>query len=286
MTHSLAPIEPIDYLVIGHITQDVTAEGFKAGGTASYSALTAHAFGLRVGILTSFAEGAVLPNLDGIQIINQESSQSSVFENIYSNHGRRQVIHSAAETLHPGSLPNSWLQTPLVHFGPIAREIDSDFLRLFPDSFVGMTLQGWFRDWDSAGNVHFTHWPESSLFLSKANAAVLSVEDVQENEDIIASLIYAVRVLVVTEGSCGARVYWNGDVRNFRAPEKEEVDATGAGDIFATSFFIRLRQTQDPWEAARFATLISSRSVTRKALESVPTAEEIQNDLIDIISNP
>lgn len=283
MTHTLAPIEPIDYLVIGHITQDITPDGYKAGGTASYSALTAHAFGLRVGILTSYAEGAILPNLNGIQIINQQSDQSSVFENIYTPDGRRQVIHSSAEIIHPRSLPQSWINTPLVHFGPIAREIESDFLRFFPNSFVGMTLQGWFRDWDSQGKIHFSPWLESSLFLSNANAAVLSVEDVQENEDIIASLIYAVRVLVVTEGSCGARVYWNGDVRNFRAEEKTEVDATGAGDIFATSFFIRLRQTQDPWEATRFATLISSRSVTRKALEGVPTPEEIQTDLIDII---
>lgn len=283
MTHSLAPIEPIDYLVIGHITQDITTDGIKAGGTASYSALTAHAFGMRVGILTSFAEDAILPNLDGIQIINQQSEQSSVFENIYSSSGRRQIIHSSAEIIRPRSLPQSWLNTPIVHFGPIAREIESDFLRAFSHSFVGMTLQGWFRDWDANGKIHFSPWPESSLFLANANAAVLSVEDVQENEDMIASLIYAVKVLVVTEGSCGARVYWNGDVRNFRAPEMTEVDATGAGDIFATSFFIRLQQTQNPWEAARFATLISSRSVTRNALEGVPTPEEIQRDLIDII---
>jgi hypothetical protein len=280
---ALSPIEPIDYLVIGHITQDITPNGFKAGGTASYAALTAHAFGLRVGIFTSIAENAVLPNLDGIQIINQVSENSSVFENIYTKHGRHQIIHSVAETLHPRNLPESWFNTPLVHFGPIAREIDSDFLRVFPNSFVGITPQGWYRDWDDEGNIHFTNWPESVYVLEKANAAVLSIEDVKENEDIISSLAYSVKTLVVTEGAKGARVYWNGDVRNFRPPKMKEIDSTGAGDIFATSFFIRLRQTQDPWEAARFATLIASRSVTRPTLEAVPTMEEVQQNLIDVI---
>ncbi|MHB8133399.1 MAG: PfkB family carbohydrate kinase [Anaerolineaceae bacterium] len=284
MIQALSPIEPIDYLVIGHITQDITPFGFKAGGTASYAALTAHAFGLRVGIFTSFAEGAILPNLEGIQVVNQISDKSSVFENIYTKQGRHQIIHSVAETLHPRNLPESWHNTPLVHFGPIAREIDNDFLRIFQDSFVGITPQGWYRDWDSQGNIHFTNWPESNFFLEKANAAVLSIEDVKENEDIIASLVYAVRVLGVTEGAKGARIYWNGDVRNFRPPETTEIDSTGAGDIFATSFFIRLRQTQDPWEAARFATLIASRSVTRNTLDGVPTPEEVQKDLIDIVN--
>ena len=56
----------------------------------------------------------------------------------------------------------------------------------------------------------------------------------------------------------GARLYWNGDVRRFRPPSVKEVDATGAGDIFAAAFFTRLYITRDPWEAARFATPLSA----------------------------
>ena len=50
---------PIDYLLIGHITQDITTEGPRLGGSVTYSALTAQAIGLRVGIVTSFAEELV-----------------------------------------------------------------------------------------------------------------------------------------------------------------------------------------------------------------------------------
>ena len=122
------------------------------------------------------------------------------------------------------------------------------------------------------------------LFRSQyADAVVLSIEDLQFDEGIIADLVYGIRVLVITEGSCGARIYWNGDVRTFRAPEKEEVDATGAGDIFATAFFIRMSQTQDPWTSGRFATYIAANSVTRKAMDSPPSDAEIQENLIEII---
>jgi sugar/nucleoside kinase (ribokinase family) len=90
-------------------------------------------------------------------------------------------------------------------------------------------------------------------------------------------------VLAVTEGANGARLYWNGDLRRFRPPHMEEVDPTGAGDIFAAAFFYRLSTTRDPWEAARFATNLAAYSVMRIALDGVPTVEEVQACLTEII---
>ena len=96
MINYLKPIEPVDYLVIGHITQDVVPDGFVPGGTASYSSLTAHAFGLRVGILTSYAQDAILPDLRDIQVVSTISEYSTVFENKYTKEGRHQRILSRA----------------------------------------------------------------------------------------------------------------------------------------------------------------------------------------------
>ena len=85
------------------------------------------------------------------------------------------------------------------------------------------------------------------------------------------------------EGAEGLRLFWNGDVRRFRPPKVDEVDATGAGDIFATAFFVRLYTTRDPWEAARFATQVSARSVTRPGLKGVPTESEIKDCMMEIL---
>jgi sugar/nucleoside kinase (ribokinase family) len=40
------------------------------------------------------------------------------------------------------------------------------------------------------------------------------------------------------------------------------VDPTGAGDVFAAAFFVRLTQTGDPWKAARFANRLATASIT------------------------
>ena len=40
-------IEPIDYLMIGHITRDETPEGPRLGGTSTFSSLMAKALGLK-----------------------------------------------------------------------------------------------------------------------------------------------------------------------------------------------------------------------------------------------
>ncbi len=119
--------------------------------------------------------------------------------------------------------------------------------------------------------------------LNHASAAVLSIEDVGEDEGIIEEMALASRVLALTEGKEGARLYWNHDLRRFPAPKLDEVDSTGAGDIFAAAFFIRLHSTRDPWEAARFATCLASKSVTRRGLEGIPTKEEIQNCQMEVL---
>jgi len=61
------------------------------------------------------------------------------------------------------------------------------------------------------------------------------------------------------------------------------VDATGAGDIFATAFFVRFLNTRDPWEATRFATLLASHSVERAGLDGIPTALEIEQSMMVVI---
>ena len=69
-------------------------------------------------------------------------------------------------------------------------------------------------------------------------------------------------------------MYTEGRVRDFPAPPAQEVDPTGAGDIFAAAFFLWMERHRDPWGAARFANCIASHSVTRVGVSGTPTLEE------------
>lgn len=276
-------VQPVDYLVIGHVTQDLSPAGPVLGGTAAYAALTARAMGLRVGVVTACHPETDLSPLSEVQVLAWPADYTTTFENLSLPEGRVQYLHRVAAPLQLNMIPEAWRKAPIVHLAPVAQEVDPKLVRAFPDSFVGLTPQGWLRGWDAQGRVHFTEWPEARYVLEAANAAVLSVEDVGGNEAIIEEMLASIRVLVVTEGAAGARLYWNGDLRYFRPPAVQEVDATGAGDVFAAAFFIRLHQTRDPWEAARYATQLAAISVTRPGLEGVPTAAEAREKLVEII---
>jgi sugar/nucleoside kinase (ribokinase family) len=253
------------------------------GGTAAYSALTAKALGMRVGIVTANTPGLPMPELAGIQVAAAYAEFNTTFENINTPNGRIQYLHHRAPQLTLANIPEAWRRTPIVHLGPVAQEVDANIARGFTDSMVCLTPQGWLRAWDEHDHVHPCEWPEASYVLGNASVAVLSVEDVQGSESWIDDMVSAIKILVVTEGYNGARLYWNGDLRRFQALKVPEIDPTGAGDIFATSFFTRLASTRDPWEAARFATQIAANSVTRPGLKGVPTEEEIRAAMVEVL---
>lgn len=277
------PFEPVDYLVIGHVTQDITPGGLILGGTVSYASLTARAYDLRVGIVTSCAPELDMGQLDGISIVRKPGLFTSTFQNTPTPAGRVQHLHHVAETLTLEDVPQAWRNTPIVHLGPLTNEIGPEMAGGFPDSLICITPQGWMRVWDGDGLVSYRDWPDAHQVLPQADALVMSIEDIRGNEDIIADFVTRIPILVVTEAAAGARVYWNGDVRYFRPPHEVEVDAVGAGDVFAASFFIKLNQLRDPWEAAKFATLVAANSVTRPGIAGVPTRSEIRNFSTEIL---
>lgn len=277
------PLTAIDYLVIGHLTKDLTIQGPRLGGTAAYASLTAQMLGARVGIVTSWAEDLPFDRLGDLRISNYLSDMTTTFENLYTDQGRVQIVRNIAPRLDFFNVPEPWRTAPIVHLGPVAQEVEPDLIRHFPSALIGLTPQGWLRAWDSAGQVRPSEWPEAAFMLEQAGAVVISVEDVAGDEARIEEFAASSRVLAVTEAYQGCRVFWNGDVRRFRPPPVIERDATGAGDIFAAAFFIRLQTTRDPWEAARFATALSAISVTRPGLDGIPTMDEIREIMVEVL---
>jgi sugar/nucleoside kinase (ribokinase family) len=269
--------------MIGHVAHDITPNGYRLGGTVAYSALTARALGLRVGILTASGPETSLDALQDIPIISLDSPQSTTFENIYTEHHRIQYLRTQAIRIDFEAVPEAWRRAPIVHLGPIANEMDTVLPSTFSTSLLALTPQGWMRQWDEEQRVYMREWRDAEPALSKAGAVVISREDVHHDDELVEQLAQQTHILVATEGPAGCVVYWNGDRRRFRPPVVKEVDATGAGDVFATCFFIRLFQTRDPWEAGRFATILAAHTVERVGLEGIPTAREIEECLTEIL---
>src|SRR5262245_44217755 len=175
---NLVSREPVDYLVIGHVAHDLTPEGWRLGGTAAYSALTARALGMKVGIITAAGAETALDDLQGVSVISLDSPRSTTFENIYTGHGRVQFLRAQATRLDLNIVPASWRNASVVHLGPIAAEMDSTLPAGLSPALLGVTPQGWMREWDREGRVSHTGWKDSERVLRKAGAVVISREDV------------------------------------------------------------------------------------------------------------
>ncbi|MBC7225712.1 MAG: ribokinase [Thermoflexales bacterium] len=270
-----------DYLVVGHVTQDRLPDGsLTPGGTASYAARTARALGLRTAVLTSADDSldlsAILPD---VEIYRVPAATSTIFENRYTSDGRVQFLHARAALLTPETLWSAGFVLPrhigILHLGPVARECDPALADHIPADFLGLTPQGWMRRWDGAGRVAPGPWEEAETWLPRADAVVLSEEDIGGDEALAARWAAQTRVLAVTRGACGCSVYADGRVWHLPAFPAREVDPTGAGDIFAAVFFTCLWQGDDPVRAARRANCIAAVSVTRPGLSGTPTPAEI-----------
>ncbi len=267
---------PIDYLLVGHVTRDLLPGGGEAlGGTAAYSALTAAALGRTVGLVTS-AKGDFIPPTSGALHWKVEPAESTTtFENRYQSGQRQQFLHAVARPLIPDLLPEAWKTAPLLHVGPVAGECDPVWLAAFSGrAFIGVTPQGWMRRVDAEGRVHVSEWEAAGRWLPLASAVVLSLEDLGGDWERARALATQTPLLVVTQGRAGSTLFTAEGEVQIPAPAVAEVDPTGAGDIFAAALFIALAEGVLPERAARFATCLAARSVTRAGLTGVPSPAE------------
>nr|NIP44558.1 hypothetical protein [candidate division Zixibacteria bacterium]NIR95297.1 hypothetical protein [Gammaproteobacteria bacterium]NIT61680.1 hypothetical protein [Fodinibius sp.]NIR67813.1 hypothetical protein [candidate division Zixibacteria bacterium]NIS49038.1 hypothetical protein [candidate division Zixibacteria bacterium] len=101
--------QPINYLLIGHITLDITSQGYQLGGTATYSGLTAAALGYQVGLVTNFGGEIGLDSLSELHLQVKSVDQSTIFENISTPDGRQQILHNQAEPISKEQIPPTWM---------------------------------------------------------------------------------------------------------------------------------------------------------------------------------
>ena len=270
--------EPVEYLAVGHVTHDILPDAsYVVGGTVSYAALTAVALNRAVGILTSaggdFDRG---PFGGRVMISCLPAERTTTFRNRYVNGCRHQIVYGVANPLTPAMVPAAWAAPTIAHIGPVINECAPSLVQSFAaGTFVGLTPQGWMRSTNGDGNVHRHPWHAAEELLPRASAVVFSIDDIEGDWELARDFASQAPLLVVTEGRNGGTLFADGVAHRFPALMVPEVDPTGAGDIFAATFFATLASGELPLEAARFAACVASRSVTRVGLRGVPSEDEI-----------
>jgi sugar/nucleoside kinase (ribokinase family) len=279
---------PPQFLVIGHVVQDLTpddgaaAAAWRLGGTTTYAALLATRLGLDTAVLTAAAADLTLEEaLPAAEIVRVPSPRSTQIRNLYTARGRVQHIPQRAVAIKPDSLPDDWRRTEIVLLGPVASEVDDALAACFPQALLGISAQGWLREIGPDGGVRPLppdQWREETV-LRPAHVLFVADEDFPPSyaaEAVLTRWSQQVEVVAYTRAERGTEICHRGAWRHIDAFPAEAVDPTGAGDVFATAFLARYRETSDPWEATRFAAGAASFVVESDGLANTPDRTMIE----------
>jgi sugar/nucleoside kinase (ribokinase family) len=270
-----------DYLLLGHFTRDVLPDGMTApGGTSLYASLAAQHLGRQVAVVSAPAE---LPPdlLESVAVAFHPSPTPPTFENQYTPQGRRQILHAASQPIRVADIPAEWRAAPIVHLGPVLGETPEELAFAFPHALLGVTPQGWMRAWgpDLPGLVTYRPWQPTEELLRRIDALVLSIEDVKGDEALVAAWARQCRLVALTHGAQGATLFIAGQPHHVDAFPAIERDPTGAGDVFAAALLVRLCETGDPLDAARFAACVAAGSVEGRGASRIPSRSVVEERL-------
>jgi 1D-myo-inositol 3-kinase len=272
-------VSPADLIVVGHVCQDMLpGGGLGLGGSVSYAATTGLQMGCRVGVVTSAGPGLDLADtLPGAQIVCRRSASTTVFENIYQNGRRTQFLHRRADVITGADIPRRWRSAPMVYIGSIDQEIEPSVFRCFaPDALICVMPQGFFRRWDDRGLVSFVEWAPPEDVLRRIDVLVISELDVPDPERLVQDWQELVKIMVVTRADRGATVYRAGESCHYPARPTQQVDPTGAGDVFAAAYLIRFSETRDACESTRFANAAASFSIEKPGVSGIPVRDQVE----------
>jgi sugar/nucleoside kinase (ribokinase family) len=192
-----------------------------------------------------------------------------------------QYCYTPAAEIKAEDIPLALRQPRAVLLGPLVNEIGPDIAALFPDTTLVVAVpQGWMRRWDEHGRVFSKPWENAEAILPHLDVLVLSLEDINYELKRLDPFFQHVPLVVLTEYRDGSTLYRrrpDGTMQEIKIPPRPatEVDPTGAGDIFATAFVVRLQETGDPVHSARFANVTASFGVEQEGVAGIPSREQV-----------
>jgi 1D-myo-inositol 3-kinase len=259
-------------VVCGNVTLDRAPGGFVPGGPAYYAGQAWRAMGADVRVLTSAAPAYPLSALEGTAAHLVPAADTTVFDNRYGADGvRTQRVEAQAAQLDPAFLPEDWRAPDVLHLVPVLSEVDPAAFRAGTrPRITGLCAQGLLRVVDSTGAVLQPPWTPPPALLAAVDVVILSEDDLRGQGGLLERLVRSVRVVAFTHGALGCDVIVGGRTTRVGVFPVEEVDPTGAGDVFAAGLLYAMAQGADPVEAARLGAGAASFVVEARGGEALP----------------
>ena len=268
------------FLTIGHAARDLAPAGWRWGGTVTYTALLARAWGVSTAVVTALASADV-PRYQktlgrDVSLHALPSPVTTTMENTYTAAGRQERLHARAAQIKPHHVPAAWRRAPIVLVGPILHDVSTRFSGFFPkESFVGMTIQGRLRS-HRGGRMYRQLWHRAEHEFPAYDVLFFSVEDVRNSIPLAEAYAELAPMAVMTRGSEGATLFHDGKFYELDALPARPVDLTGAGDVFAAAFMLKFAASGDPIAAFYYANAAAACSIEHTGASGMPTLQQVE----------
>jgi 1D-myo-inositol 3-kinase len=257
------------------VTLDRVRGSLVPGGAAYYASQALRALGARVRVLSVAGRDFPPDALSGLEAELVRAPHTTVFENLHVAGVRTQRVLSAAPPLDPAALPETWRAADLLLLAPVLGEVaPAAFRRAVRAGVVGLGVQGLVRAVAPDGDVTQPRWDFDPAALSGVDAAFVGEDDVRGQGDLVARLAAAIPVVAFTHGREGCELVVRGRTHRIGAYATQEVDPTGAGDVFAAGMLLALARGADPVDAARLGAAAASVVVEGVGGETLPRVGE------------
>ena len=248
------------------------------GGTATYASLALRALGLDVALVGSTGRDhddmlrapLVTAGVDlrYLGMTDRGPSSAYLLDYVGSPPIRSVRLQHRGPVLQPQDVPRLPFGTAFVHVGEVAGEILPQAIRLLASWArpMGIDLHA-LRRFSEDGTVTLGSAAESGIDFGHFDTVKGSVEEIRAFDpaapDLEASLRaitgLGVRHVFATDGGCGALMMTTEGIVPIPAFPVEEVDATGAGDVFLAGFlFASHALGEAPRDAALFGAAMAS----------------------------
>lgn len=264
-------------LAIGHVTWDRLQGQTVLGGSVTYATQTARKLGWEAAALTAAGpDFEPARDLPGVTVFLSPGEATTRFVNNYGEGGARtQVLSARAADVSVPLVPEEWRSPDVLLLGGVAAEIKGSAALSFEAEVVGANAQGWVRRFGPGGEVTPCEWERPDESLAGVHALFLSEHDIPGAMSRSRDLLKYVPMIAVTAGWRGLALMTRDGIEQVPGLPRQEVDPTGAGDVFATAFLIRYQETGNPSEAAVFACCAASCVVEGLATATLGDRAEI-----------
>jgi 1D-myo-inositol 3-kinase len=254
-----------DAVIVGHVTRDLVGQAERLGGAVSYAALACVRLGVRSRVLTAAAEEPhLLAPLSGIEMHIIPSPVTTTFALHYVEQKRTLFLHHKAIDIEAAMLPADLCGTAFAYVAPVMGECVIDVVQRLRAKYAVLGLQGWLRKVEDKRVVPAI-LPDvlalSGNCENRVDSIVFSELDHPEGEAIARQLASQVPVVALTRGACGATLWVSGVAQEISAVPANEVDPTGAGDVFGIVLGLALSVGIFATQAAELASFCASRVV-------------------------